>query len=235
MMLVLVAVLAMVIFFAYAARGRSSQVFGRSIYHGDRAQPAIALTFDDGPSESTPALLELLKQHNVRATFFMCGQNVERLPEIARAVAQAGHEIGNHSDSHPRFDFCSSGFIQNELADAQEKIFKATGITPRFFRAPFGVRWFGVRAAQQKLKLTGVMWTLTGHDWRWPAERVAKFLSQRTRGGDVICLHDGRETQISPDIGSTIGALRLAIPALQQKGLRFETVGRLIQRSPDAA
>ena len=96
---------------AYAVRGRSSSVFGPSVYHGNRARAAIALTFDDGPSESTPALLRILDRHQVPATFFMCGQNVERLPAIAHSVAQSGHEIGNHSDSHPRFDFCSRDFI----------------------------------------------------------------------------------------------------------------------------
>ncbi len=220
--------------FAYAVRGRSSQAFGPSMYRGDRAQSAIALTFDDGPSESTPALLELLKQHDVRATFFMCGKNVERLPEIARAVVEAGHEIGNHTDTHPRFDFCSRAFIYDELARTQVKIANATSVTPKLFRASYGVRWFGLRSAQAQLNLTGVMWTLMGHDWKWPAERVAKFLIERTRGGDVICLHDGREMQIAPDIRSTVDALRTVIPVLQRKGLRFQTVSALagLDRKP---
>src|SRR5262245_61738894 len=94
---------ALVGFFAYAVRGRSSQVFGPSVYQGSRNRRLIALTFDDGPSESTPELLAILKKHDVLATFFMCGSNVDRLPEVARMVQQAGHEIGNHTDSHPRF------------------------------------------------------------------------------------------------------------------------------------
>ena len=89
----------------YAVRGRSSRIFAPSLHHGDRSKPALALTFDDGPSESTSALLDILAQHSVRATFFMCGQNVRRLPQIARQVAAAGHEIGNHTDSHPRLSF----------------------------------------------------------------------------------------------------------------------------------
>ena len=79
---------------AWAVRGRSSSVFGESIYRGTSGRRSIALTFDDGPSESTPALLEVLRKHNVKATFFMCGANVERCPEIARQVVAAGHEIG---------------------------------------------------------------------------------------------------------------------------------------------
>src|SRR5579871_1788464 len=107
-------------FLAHSVRGRASSVFGPSVYHGDRRRKAVALTFDDGPSESTPALLEVLARANARATFFMCGRNVERLPEIAREVAAAGHEIGNHSDTHPRFDFHSRSFMREELARTQD-------------------------------------------------------------------------------------------------------------------
>src|SRR5579863_189882 len=136
-------------FAGYAVRGRSSSVFAPSVYHGDRSRPVLSLTFDDGPSESTPALLEILSRHGVRATFFLCGSNVRRLPAIAREVRAAGHEIGNHSDSHPRLDFKSSEFIYRELAVAQETILTQTGAAPKLFRAPYGVRWPGLRDAQR--------------------------------------------------------------------------------------
>src|SRR5580658_2975401 len=90
----------------HAVRGRTSTFFGPSVYRGNRSRPAIALTFDDGPSESTPELLELLHGLGVQATFFQCGANVRRLPGIAREVIAAGHEIGNHSDTHPYFCLC---------------------------------------------------------------------------------------------------------------------------------
>src|SRR6186997_1491470 len=88
-------------FMAWAVRGRSAQVFGRSVWRGPRHIPALALTFDDGPSETTPRILDILSEYRVPATFFQCGQNVDRLPEIAREVAGRGHEVGNHSYSHP--------------------------------------------------------------------------------------------------------------------------------------
>src|SRR5436309_305059 len=97
-------------FCGWAVRGRASRIFGDSIYHGDRSRPAIALTFDDGPSESTPQLLDVLDQHNARATFFMCGANIRRCPDIAQEVQRRGHEIGNHTDTHPRLDFRSREF-----------------------------------------------------------------------------------------------------------------------------
>jgi peptidoglycan-N-acetylglucosamine deacetylase len=215
-------------FLAYAVRGRSSTIFGPSVYHGDRARAAIALTFDDGPSESTPALLRILDRHHVPATFFMCGQNVERLPTVAQSVAQAGHEIGNHSDSHPRFDFCSRDFIYGELLRGQEKIIRHAGVTPRLFRAPYGVRWFGLKSAQQRLGLLGVMWGTIGNDWKWPASRVAHLLLRRARQGDIFCLHDGRGTAPTPDIRATLEAVDAVIPVLKERGLRFETVSQIL-------
>jgi peptidoglycan/xylan/chitin deacetylase (PgdA/CDA1 family) len=222
------AVLAAAGAFAYAVRGRSSTVFGPSVYHGDRNRLALALTFDDGPSESTEALLKILERHKVPATFFMCGQNVERLPGVAREVASAGHEIGNHTYSHPRFDFCGAEFIYRELANAQETIERHTQQRPRLFRAPYGVRWFGLSGAQRKLDLLGVMWSVIGHDWRWPAERIERLLTKRARNGDIICLHDGRRTERAPDVSATLEAVELAIPQLQERGFRFETVSQIL-------
>src|SRR6266481_1550222 len=136
---------------AYAVRGRSSTLFAPSVYRGPAARRAIALTFDDGPSESTPALLRVLADQDVPATFFQCGANVERLPEIACEVARLGHEIGNHSHTHPRFYFRNPAFIFHELSRAQDAIQRVTRVSPALFRAPFGVRWPGMRKAQRCL------------------------------------------------------------------------------------
>lgn len=213
---------------AHAVRGRASTFFGPSVYRGDRSRPALALTFDDGPSESTPALLEILSRHNVRGTFFMCGRNIRRCPAIAREVLAAGHEIGNHTDSHPRLDFHSPEFIYREIALAQDTIHNMTGATPGLFRAPYGVRWFGLGNAQRRLGLMGVMWTIIGRDWRWPAPRVSNRLLQRAVNGAIMCLHDGRETAAAPDITATLAAVEQVIPVLKQRGFHFETVSQIL-------
>jgi peptidoglycan-N-acetylglucosamine deacetylase len=212
----------------YAVRGRSSRIFAPSVHRGSRSKRALALTFDDGPSESTPALLEILAEHSVPATFFMCGQNVRRLPQIARQVAAAGHEIGNHTDSHRRLDFHSSEFIFGELALAQETIRQVTGRTPALFRAPYGVRWPGLKSAQSRLALMGVMWTVIGHDWRWPAPRISRLLLRRAANGAIVCLHDGRGIERAPDIRPTLDAVAYVIPILKERGFTFETVSRLL-------
>jgi peptidoglycan/xylan/chitin deacetylase (PgdA/CDA1 family) len=215
-------------FLAHATRGRSSAFFGDSVYRGDRSRTALALTFDDGPSESTPALLDILDRHKVPATFFMCGQNVRRCPAVAREVGDRGHQIGNHTDSHPRLDFKSPDFIYREMASAQEAIQNVTGAAPRWFRAPYGVRWFGLRQAQQRLGLTGVMWTIIGRDWRLSAARIAERLLARASNGAIVCLHDGRAVQPAPDIRTTLEAVEYSIPRLQERGFEFLTLSQIL-------
>jgi peptidoglycan-N-acetylglucosamine deacetylase len=215
-------------FLAYAVGGRSSSVFGESYYHGDRDRPALALTFDDGPSESTPKLLQALDHLHVPATFFMCGENVRRCPDVAREVAARGHEIGNHTDSHPFLTFKSPRYIYGEMARAQETIQEATGATPHWFRAPYGARWFGVGQAQQHLRLRGVMWTVIGRDWQWPATRVSERVLNGAANGGIICLHDGRGVRPTPDIGATIEAVEYTIPRLQERGFEFRTLTQIL-------
>ena len=213
---------------AWAVRGRSSQVFGDSAWRGPRDRRSIALTFDDGPSESTPLLLEILARYQAPATFFQVGANVARLPGIARAVHEGGHEIGNHSYTHPYFFRQNSAAVQDELDRAQRVIEDAAGATPQWFRAPYGVRWFGLRAAQRRLRLRGVMWTVIGYDWSLTADAVVKRLAARVCNGGILCLHDGRELQARPEIGTTVEAVRALVPRLLDQGYKFETVGRLL-------
>ena len=213
---------------AYAVRGKSSTLFAPSVYRGPAARRAIALTFDDGPSESTPALLRMLADQDVPATFFQCGGNVERLPEIAREAARCGHEIGNHSHTHPRFIFRTPAFIQDELRRAQESIERTTGVSPVLFRAPFGVRWPGMREAQRRLHLMGVMWTVIGRDWKLDSRAIVRRVLPEIENGAIICLHDGRELQVRPDVEPTLDAVRRLLPILKAEGYRFETVSQLI-------
>lgn len=213
---------------AYAVRGPRSTLLAPSVYRGDRTRPAIALTFDDGPSESTPELLEILARYHAPATFFQCGANVRRLSEIAREVASAGHEIGNHSDTHPPLYFRSPNFIYQELAAAGQALEQVTGVRPRLFRAPYGIRWFGLRDAQRRLDLMGVMWTTIALDWKWPAARVARRLLSGAANGAIFCLHDGRELVQRPDIRTTLDAVREVLPRLIERGFHFERVTEIL-------
>ena len=213
---------------AYGVRGRSSQLFGPSVWRGRRDRRTVALTFDDGPSETTPRFLELLAGYGVPATFFLCGQNVDRLPQVAREIAAAGHEVGNHSYSHARFDFKSARFIEDELRRAQDVIAAATGVRPALFRAPYGVRWFGLRAAQRKLNLLGVMWTVVARDWRLPSRQIAARLTRGAGNGAIFCLHDGRLTAERPEVSAALEATREIVPLLLDRGFAFGTVSGII-------
>jgi peptidoglycan/xylan/chitin deacetylase (PgdA/CDA1 family) len=215
-------------FMSWAVRGRSSAVFAPSAWRGNSARRAVALTFDDGPSEGTGQILEILARHAAPATFFQIGANVDRLPEVARAVAQAGHEIGNHSYTHPLFCFRTPGFIEGDLARAQAAIERRAGVRPEWFRAPFGVRWFGMRRAQRRLGLAGVMWTVIGYDWNLKADAVVARLASAVANGAILCLHDGRELRARPDIGVTVETVRRLVPLLLDRGYRLETVSRLL-------
>jgi peptidoglycan/xylan/chitin deacetylase (PgdA/CDA1 family) len=209
---------------AYGVRVPSASILAPSVCRGVANRPAIALTFDDGPSESTPRLLEILAHSAAPATFFQCGANVRRLPDIARQVAAAGHEIGNHTDTHPMLHFKSRDYIDREVTAAQETIVRITGATPRFFRAPYGVRWFGLREVQRRLDLTGVMWTTLAMDWKRPLEQVISRLTREAANGAILCLHDGRALQSRPDIRVTLEAVRAVLPKLMEQGFHFEKV-----------
>ena len=224
----LTAIAAPVAAMAWAVRGRSASVFGPSVWHGPRDRRSLALTFDDGPSEGTPAILEILARYAVTATFFQCGANVERLPAVARTVREAGHDIGNHSHTHPLMCFRSPRFMEDDLRRAQESIQTHTGFRPTLYRAPFGVRWFGIGGVQRRLQLTGVMWTIIGYDWNRKVDAVVERISQRISSGAILCLHDGRELRARPDIGVTVEAVRRLVPMLMDRGYRFETVSRLL-------
>jgi peptidoglycan/xylan/chitin deacetylase (PgdA/CDA1 family) len=224
---------------AYAVRAPSSQCFGSSVFHGDRSRRSLALTFDDGPSPSTSRLLDLLDHYQVPATFFQCGANVVRHPEIARDVVAAGHEIGNHTFSHRRLcprlgwklNLLSREDIYQEFATTQQVIEDTTGVRPRHLRAPYGLRWFGVDQTQRRLNLLGVMWTVIGHDWEWTSASIVDLILARSSPAGILCLHDGRDIRVNPDITETIAAVRSFVPILKDQGYIFETVTDILSAS----
>jgi peptidoglycan-N-acetylglucosamine deacetylase len=212
----------------YGIVGRSARLFGPSVYRGLGVRRSIALTFDDGPSPATPRLLDYLASEGIHATFFQCGMNVERHPSIARSVLAAGHEIGNHTYSHPSLCLRSAAFIDREIALTQDIMSQHLGTKPALLRAPYGLRWFGIGRAQKRLGLMGVMWTVIGRDWEWPAERVAALVLRKSTPGGIICLHDGRGVEPNPDINAMLAALKRIVPALRDQGYGFEPVTTLL-------
>jgi peptidoglycan/xylan/chitin deacetylase (PgdA/CDA1 family) len=213
---------------AWAVRGRSSPFFGSNYWRGPKTRRAIALTFDDGPSESTSDLLTLLDDLGVRATFFMCGHHVRRLPRIVDRVTASGHEIGNHTDTHPYLFFCSPDSIYQQMDRAQQAIQEATGVRPALFRTPYLARWFGLASALKRLGLTNIAWTAIACDWKLPASGIVSRMAGKARPGAILCFHDGRELQHHPDISATLAAVAELVPLWRRQGYEFITVSEMI-------
>jgi peptidoglycan-N-acetylglucosamine deacetylase len=217
--------------YAYAARWPTSQLFGRTLVAGSDIQE-VALTFDDGPNDPyTFQLLELLARHQVRATFFQMGGYVRRRPEIARAVCQAGHLVGNHTITHPSLLWERPARVREELAGCSAIIEDATGEAVKWFRPPFGSRRPDVLRTAAELGLTPVMWNITAHDWdatdpRALAARVQSGLrrNQRRRRSSNLLLHDGGHLQLGTDRSVTLAATRMLLEAWAGSALRFVTV-----------
>ncbi|HLH01887.1 MAG TPA: polysaccharide deacetylase family protein [Bryobacteraceae bacterium] len=213
---------------AYGSVAKSSQLFGPTVFRGSGRERTIALTFDDGPSEGTLQLLDYLHREQVYCTFFQCGMNVRRLPQVAGAVAGFGHQLGNHSYSHPTLPFKSRAFIDREFTEAQKIISFETGLTPMVMRPPYGFRWPGMRAVQEKLSLLNVLWTVIGNDWRWPAAKITEHVLRNVTPGGIICLHDGRATEANPDVSQTLKAVRQIVPVLKDQGYQFLVLSDLL-------
>jgi peptidoglycan/xylan/chitin deacetylase (PgdA/CDA1 family) len=212
----------------YATYAVRSQWFGPTDWRGRRDTGSVALTFDDGPSADTERILDILDEHKLRVSFFMIGRNVERLPQTARRVAAEGHEIGNHSYSHPIFLYRGSNETRRQLERTQDVITTATGVRPRVARPPCGVRTPGYFAATKALGLRTVQWDVAGFDWKQrTAKQIAHEVLIRARAGSIILLHDG-DSGRKRDRSETVVALPLIIEGLRARGLRIVPLMQLL-------
>src|ERR1700760_532661 len=186
-------------------------------------QPYIAMTFDDGPSaENTPRLLEMLKQRNIKATFFLIGQNVVANPELVRRILAEGHEIGNHSWTHPQLSKLSDDRVTAEITKTQDAIKDASGYTPTLLRPPYGAITARQREwIENQFGLNIILWSVDPFDWKKPGASVItqRILSQ-TRPGAIILSHDIHK--------QTVDAMPATLDALIAKGYKFATVSQLI-------
>ncbi|GHH09681.1 polysaccharide deacetylase family protein [Streptomyces lanatus] len=178
----------------------------------------IALTFDDGPAApETATLLTYLAQYKARATFFTTGQNVAAHPELVRAEAKAGHEVGNHSWNHPDLTKLTPEQIASQLGRTNAAIKSATGKEPTLFRPPYGAINSTVRSATG---LSPVLWDVDTEDWKYrDAAKVARTVIAKAGRNDVVLLHDIHPTSVAavPEILRTLTA----------GGYRFVTVSHL--------
>jgi 2,3-diketo-5-methylthio-1-phosphopentane phosphatase len=213
----------------YATYAVRSQWLGPTDWRGYTDTASVALTFDDGPSEDTERILEVLRAYDLKATFFMLGRQVELFPETARRVVADGHEIGNHSYSHPVYLFRSPGETRLQLERAQAIIAGVTGKEPRLARPPCGVRTPAYFAAARRLGLRTVQWDVAGFDWkeRTSAE-IANSVLRTASAGSIILLHDG-DSSHKRDRNATVTALPMIIEGLKARGLGVVPLSQLLQ------
>jgi peptidoglycan/xylan/chitin deacetylase (PgdA/CDA1 family) len=185
--------------------------------------PYIAMTFDDGPSAVlTPKLLDLLAAHHIKATFFVVGENVAEHPEIVARAAKEGHEIGNHSWSHPNLAKMSQENVRSQLQRTDDAIKNATGQRPTLLRPPYGSiterqkRWI-----HDEFGYDIILWDVDPLDWKRPGPAVVRSrILKETRPGSIVLSHD-----IHP---GTIEAMPSTFDQLEAKGFKFVTVSELI-------
>ena len=182
----------------------------------------FALTFDDGPwPEYTSEILQILEQHNAKATFYMVGEVVQEYPKIALQVRDAGHAIGNHSWSHPSRP--RDPVAQIQKTNAQIK--KVVGFAPTTFRPPYGILKNGMAKQAMKEKQAVLIWSADSNDWKKPApERIARNVISEASPGGIALMHDGGGTR-----RNTVAALPIILDELEARGYYFVTVPELLR------
>jgi peptidoglycan/xylan/chitin deacetylase (PgdA/CDA1 family) len=190
----------------------------------------IALTFDDGPHPSnTPRLLNILRERNVKATFYVIGRSVNLYPQILRQTVDDGHEIGNHTQTHPLLSKLSDSAVLNELRRCRESVAQASGATMRTMRPPYG----GLLPRQRELVHSEfgyptILWSVDPLDWKRPGARVVSSrLINGTSDGGILLAHDIH--------APTIDAMPATIDTLLRRGFKFVTVSQLLAMKTEAS
>lgn len=218
------------------ARTSRFQLLGDWVRHVPVEEPLLALSFDDGPHPIyTEQILALLEAHDARASFFMVGEQVAKHPEVARAVLDAGHEIGNHSWSHERMLLRSPGWMREEIA-ATDGALRTVGVRGTIhFRPPFGKKllvlpW--VLSRQDRLSVLFDVIPNPPDYLEGDPELIAADIQARARPGSIVVLHDG-----GGERRETVEATRLVLERMGAEGWRFVTVSELLEagRGPHSA
>lgn len=192
----------------------------RPLYYVDDASKAIALTIDDGPDPVyTPQVLAVLHNYHVTATFSMIGLHVAAYPQLARAVAEAGHQVANHTWTHADLAGMPSHGVHSELDLASQAIHAATGVHPGLFRAPYGAWSPAVIRLCEHMRMVPLDWSVDPRDWAQPGTRsIIRNIMENTRPGSIILEHDGGGNR-----SETVAALRVVLPRLLREGYHFVT------------
>lgn len=193
-------------------------------------EPIVAMTFDDGPHpRNTPRLLDMLRDRNIKATFYVIGRNVDLYPALTRRIVAEGHEIGNHTYTHGNLTKMSDEKVREEMVKCRASIAKASGVQPRTMRPPYGALLQRQRSMiHSEFGYPTIMWSVDPRDWQRPGPSVvtSRILSGTTPGA-IILAHDLHAPTVDAMPGTLDGLLR--------KGYKFVTVSQLLAMKPDSA
>ena len=214
----------------YAVFDRRAPLWGRIVSRGRPRTPAIAITFDDGPTEPyTSQILDVLHAFGARATFFVLGARAESAPDAVRRAAHEGHEIGNHSWDHAALPLRTPAAIRQTIRRTSDLVEHITGERPRVFRAPFGWRSPWLDGAARREGCESIAWTVGVYDTDRPG--VDAIVDRAIEGfvdGSILLLHDGRSLDPEPDASQVVDALPRILEEARRRGLRMVTVSDLI-------
>jgi len=203
-----------------------------TVYSMSTAEKIVAITFDDGPSPVwTPRILSELKRAGIKATFFMVGKHVERYPEIARRVAQEGHEIQNHSYDHKLLIWSDHNELRREILETERVIREVTGQTTKYFRPPKSWLTKTEKRQIEKMGYRTVLWTLNSKDWvTFDDKYVVRFIMSRIRLGDIVLFHDsgGVFGTEGGDRHETVKTVSQLVQGLRERGYRCVTISELM-------
>jgi peptidoglycan/xylan/chitin deacetylase (PgdA/CDA1 family) len=198
------------------------------IRSGSDEAPRIALTFDDGPHpKKTDKILDLLEKYDIRATFFVIGQNAVYYPAPLKRTASLGHEIGNHTFRHEGIAKMSEEMLEKELRDTEKIIFELTETPVRLFRPPEGACSENILAAAKNEEYPIILWTIDTRDWELAStEKIVKTVESKIRNGSILLFHD-----YTLPGAHTLESLEILIPKLLDLGYEFVTVSELLDKS----
>lgn len=199
------------------------------IKKGNEDEKIIALTFDDGPDEVfTPQVLDILKKNDVKATFFLVGENLKQNKEIVKRQFEEGHEIGNHTYTH--INVAKSGYdkVYEEITKTQEEIKEIIGVEPKLFRPPYRAMSRNMCDIIKNKNMNIILWSnLDPRDWSNPGVySIVNTIESKVGNGNIILLHDYNNLRNSKS--QTIQALESVIPYLKEQGYKFVTISELI-------
>lgn len=199
------------------------------IKHGNDEEKLIALTFDDGPHKDfTPQVLDILKENNVKATFFVVGEMVGWNSEILKREYDEGHEIGNHTFTHINVAKRSYSEINKEISETQEAVKKVIGKEPNIFRPPYRAISKNMCTIAKDKDMNIVLWSnLDPRDWSNPGVNyIVETIMNKVQNGTIILLHDYNNARSKTT--QTVQALKIVVPKLKEQGYKFVTVSELI-------